>query len=111
MRIVLEGKINDGDLARALFYQHVMRDGLRRIEIKRWATPASALDVAGAEELFAVAGIGWVQSKPTKREVPFVRREGNAAARTGLDAVTSRWRAFVENRNSWRSLENKRPPN
>ena len=57
--LVLEGKVNDGDLARAVFYRHVLRDDLRRIEIKGWATPATALDVAGAEVLFAVGGIGW----------------------------------------------------
>jgi hypothetical protein len=59
LNVVLEGKINDGDLARAVFYRHVMRDGLRRIEVKGWPTPATALDVVGAEILFAVAGIGW----------------------------------------------------
>src|SRR5262249_18998467 len=57
--VVLEGKINDGDLARAVFYPHGRRDGLRRSEVKGWAPPATALDVTGAEILFAVAGIGW----------------------------------------------------
>ena len=58
-RVVLEGKVNDADVARAVFYEHVMHDGLRRIETRAWATPATALDVAGAEVLFASIGIGW----------------------------------------------------
>jgi hypothetical protein len=58
-RIVLEGKLNDADVARAVFHEHVLRDGLLRVETRAWATPATALDVAGAEVLFAVTGIGW----------------------------------------------------
>src|SRR5262249_37834284 len=58
-RIVLEGKLNDADVARSVFYEHVLRDGLSRVETRAWATPATALDVAGAEVLFAVTGIGW----------------------------------------------------
>ena len=57
--IALEGKITDADVARAAFYQHVLRDGLRRIETRAWATRATALDVADTEVLFAVTAAGW----------------------------------------------------
>jgi hypothetical protein len=57
--IILEGRINDADLARAAFFQHVLRDDLRRIEVRGWATPATALDLPDAEVLFAVVGLGW----------------------------------------------------
>jgi hypothetical protein len=57
--VALEGRINDSDLARAIFFQHVLREDLRRIEVRGWATAATALDVPGTEVLFAVAGLGW----------------------------------------------------
>jgi ATPase family associated with various cellular activities (AAA) len=57
--IALEGRITDADIARATFYQHVLREGLRRIETRAWATRATALDLADTEVLFAVAAIGW----------------------------------------------------
>lgn len=38
--IALEGRINDADVARTFFYQLVLRDGLRRIETRAWATRA-----------------------------------------------------------------------
>src|SRR5262249_15368551 len=57
--IAREGKINGARGARAAFYQHVLRDGLRRIETRAWATRATALDVADTEVLFAVTAAGW----------------------------------------------------
>ena len=42
--IALDAKMTDADVARAAFYQHVLRDGLRRIETRAWATRATALD-------------------------------------------------------------------
>src|SRR5262245_19890743 len=57
--LALEGRINDADLARAAFFQYVIRDDLRWIEIKAWATAVTTLDVPDTEVLFAVVGLGW----------------------------------------------------
>jgi hypothetical protein len=57
--LALGGRITDADVARAAFYQHVLRDGLRLIETRAWATRATMLEVADTDVLFAVTAAGW----------------------------------------------------
>jgi ATPase family associated with various cellular activities (AAA) len=57
--IVLSGDVKEADLARAAFFQALLADGLRRVHVAAWATPAARPEGLDAEVALQASGLGW----------------------------------------------------